>query len=142
MNELDTIEGYFWHNEETDVSHPNPNKAEKIIDQILTDHDSTLGCINIILCSDEYLLQVNQEYLDHDYYTDIITFPINNEPLSADLFISVDRVHDNAESRDSSFIDELNRVIYHGVLHLVGYGDKSEEEITVMRAKEAYYLGF
>jgi len=85
-------------------------------------------------------MKMNKEYLDHDYYTDIITFPMHEDPMSGDLFISIDRVKENAHQNNHSFESELNRVIVHGVLHLVGYGDKSEPEIIEMRTKEDYYL--
>ena len=96
-----------------------------------------LGDISIIFCSDNYLLDVNKKYLQHNYYTDIITFDYcEGNRLSGDLFISVDSVRLNAAEYGSSFEDELNRVIVHGLLHLMGYDDHSDEDITQMRAKE------
>jgi rRNA maturation RNase YbeY len=96
-----------------------------------------LGDIAIIFCSDNYLLDVNKKYLQHNYYTDIITFDYcEGNRLSGDLFISVDSVRLNAAEYGSSFEDELNRVIVHGLLHLMGYDDHSDEDITQMRAKE------
>ena len=100
-----------------------------------------LGNINIIFCSDPYILDINRKYLKHNYYTDIITFDYcEGSVLSGDLFISVDTVRANAESYKTEFSDELNRVIIHGVLHLVGYDDKTDEQKAVMRDKEDYYL--
>ncbi|MBO5596684.1 MAG: rRNA maturation RNase YbeY [Bacteroidales bacterium] len=100
-----------------------------------------LGDISIIFCSDNYILDVNIKYLKHDYYTDIITFDYcEGNRLSGDLFISVDSVRENAAFYGTEFMDELNRVIVHGVLHLIGYDDHSEEDIAVMRSKENYYL--
>ena len=100
-----------------------------------------LGDISVIFCSDEYLLDVNRKYLNHDYYTDIITFDYCEGPvLSGDLFISVDSVRENASFYGTEFADELNRVIVHGVLHLIGYDDHSEEDISIMRSKEDFYL--
>jgi probable rRNA maturation factor len=97
--------------------------------------------ISIILCSDPYLLALNKKHLNHDYFTDIITFSYNEEnKISGDLFISVDRLKENAKLNAVDFCKEMERVVYHGVLHLCGYNDKSEEEIFVMRAKENYYL--
>ena len=97
--------------------------------------------VNLIFCSDEYLLKMNVEYLQHDYYTDIISFDYCEENrILGDLFISKDRVLDNAEQNNVSFLLELQRVIVHGVLHLCGYKDKSEEEEKLMRSKEDYYL--
>jgi probable rRNA maturation factor len=97
----------------------------------------TLSDISVILCSDDYLLEMNRQYLDHDYYTDIITFDYSEEDLvSGDLFISIDRVTENANERSIAFDDELHRVCVHGLLHLIGYKDKSESEEALMRAKE------
>lgn len=100
-----------------------------------------LGDINIIFCSDPYILQVNLKYLSHDYYTDIITFDYcEKDVLSGDLFISIDSVRENASYYGTEFKDELDRVMVHGILHLIGYDDHTEEEIKVMRSKENYYL--
>ncbi len=96
-----------------------------------------LGDIGIIFCSDNYLLNINKEYLNHDYYTDIITFDYcEGNKLSGDLFISVDSVRENAAYYEVEFHVELRRVIVHGLLHLMGYDDHSDEDITQMRAKE------
>lgn len=100
-----------------------------------------LGDISVIFCSDNYILDVNKKYLQHDYYTDIITFDYcEGNKLSGDLFISVDSVRENASFYGTEFADELNRVIVHGLLHLIGYDDHTEEDIAQMRAKENYYL--
>lgn len=105
--------------------------------QVCALEEKTLGEISVIFCSDEYLLEMNQTHLNHDYYTDIITFDysIENE-VSGDLFISIDRVADNAQEFSSAFTDELNRVCVHGLLHLCGYKDKSPEDEALMRSKE------
>ena len=100
-----------------------------------------LGAINIIFCSDNYILDVNMKYLQHDYFTDIITFDYcEKDILSGDLFISIDSVRENAQFYGTEFADELNRVMVHGLLHLIGYDDHSESDIAVMRQKENYYL--
>ena len=100
-----------------------------------------LGDIAVIFCSDHYILDVNMKYLQHDYFTDIITFDYcDGNVLSGDLFISIDSVRENAAFYGSEFADELNRVIVHGLLHLIGYDDHTEEDIAQMRAKENYYL--
>ena len=100
-----------------------------------------LGQISIIFCSDNYILDINQRYLQHDYFTDIITFDYcEGDRLSGDLFISVDSVRENAIEYGSSFNDELNRVMVHGILHLIGYDDHTDEDIRQMRSKENYYL--
>jgi rRNA maturation RNase YbeY len=100
-----------------------------------------VGDISIIFCSDNYILDVNMRYLQHDYFTDIITFDYcEGDRLSGDLFISIDSVRENALYYGAEFEDELNRVMVHGLLHLIGYDDHTEEEQKVMRAKEDYYL--
>lgn len=100
-----------------------------------------IGDISIIFCSDNYILDINQKYLQHDYFTDIITFDYcEGDKLSGDLFISIDSVKENAMEYGSEFSDELNRVIVHGILHLIGYDDHTEEDIAMMRKKENYYL--
>ncbi len=100
------------------------------------------GDISVIFCSDEHLLEMNKQYLNHDYYTDIITFDyVEDNVISGDLFISFDRIVDNAEELDIELIKEVYRVVFHGVLHLVGYKDKTDEEQNLMTEKENYYLG-
>lgn len=98
--------------------------------------------INVILLDDDGLLKINQQYLNHDYYTDIITFPIetNEETLEAELYVSIDRIEDNAKSNSVEFSVEFKRVLVHGILHLCGYNDKTNEEIKTIRGKEDYYL--
>lgn len=99
------------------------------------------GEISIVLCSDKYLLDINVNYLKHNYYTDIITFNyVEEDTISGDLFISVDRVIDNSKKFNTIWIKELYRVIFHGLLHLIGYNDKTEEEKKLMREKENFYL--
>ena len=100
-----------------------------------------LGDISIIFCSDNFILDVNIKYLQHDYYTDIITFDYcEGNRLSGDLFISVDSVRENAVFYGVEFADELNRVIVHGLLHLIGYDDRTPEEEKLIHEKEDYYL--
>lgn len=104
---------------------------------VCTVEQKELGDITVIFCSDDYLLEMNREHLQHDYYTDIITFDYSEEMIiSGDLFVSVDRVRDNAEHMSVSFFDELCRVCVHGLLHLCGYKDKSEKDELLMRQKE------
>lgn len=101
-----------------------------------------VGRINYIFCSDEYLLLINRQYLNHDYYTDIITFDLSSDPANvvSDIYVSVDRVSENAKTLGIPRSRELVRVIFHGALHLCGYKDKSRNDISVMRRKENYYL--
>ena len=100
-----------------------------------------LGDVNIIFCSDPYILNINLQYLGHDYFTDTITFDYcEGKKISGDLFISVDSVRENAAFYKTDFNEELHRVIVHGILHLIGYDDHTEGDIKVMRSKENYYL--
>ena len=100
-----------------------------------------IGDINIIFCSDNYILDVNMKYLGHDYFTDIITFDYcEKDRLNGDLFISIDSVRENALHYGTEFETELDRVMVHGVLHLIGYDDHSKKDIKVMREKEDYYM--
>lgn len=99
--------------------------------------------ISIIFCSDEYLLDINKQHLNHNYFTDIITFdltPNNEKETTAELYISTDRVKHNAKDYNTTIFNELHRVIFHGILHLCGYKDKSKKDIALMRAKEQEYL--
>ena len=99
------------------------------------------GDITVVFVTDEYLLEMNRTHLDHDYYTDIITFDYTESNfISGDLFISYDRVLDNSKEFNVSSYNELCRVVFHGVLHLCGYKDKSSEDEKLMRAKESFYL--
>jgi rRNA maturation RNase YbeY len=119
----------------------NHEFASQQIEQLIKEENKEAGDISVIFCSDEYLLEMNKTHLNHDYYTDIITFNyVDGKLISGDLFISVDRVKENAVKFEVSFNEELYRVILHGVLHLVGYNDKTGEEKKVMREKENYYL--
>lgn len=125
-------------NYETDFSLP---KEELIFEQwilkIIASEGKELGEINYIFCDDNYLHQINVEYLNHDTLTDIITFDYTeNEFLSSDIFISVERISDNANDFGVSFETELLRVMAHGILHLCGYKDKTEADSTIMRSKE------
>jgi len=108
---------------------------------LLEQESKVLGDISIIFVSDSYLLEINQKYLNHDYYTDIITFDYcEMNIISGDLFISVDRVQENADTYNVGFLTELHRVMIHGVLHLCGYKDKSDDEKRLMRELENKYL--
>lgn len=107
------------------------------VSSVVLKHKKTLGDICVVSCSDEYLLTVNIERLDHDYYTDIITFDYSEgNRISGDLLISFERVKENAKNHGVGFQEELRRVIIHGVLHLVGYKDKTDKEALEMREKE------
>jgi rRNA maturation RNase YbeY len=111
------------------------------IKKVITSEGKVSGDISFIFCSDDYLLKVNRKYLGHDYYTDIITFDyVSDLIISGDIFISLDRVLENAGEFKTTFGDELNRILVHGVLHLLGYKDKSKKDKNLMTEKEDFYL--
>jgi probable rRNA maturation factor len=113
------------------------DKADTWLRSCCVSEGKELGDLNAIFCSDDYLLEMNKTHLDHDYYTDIITFDYcKGNVVSGDLFISIDRVEENASSLNVEFVNELHRVLVHGVLHLCGYSDSSEELRSLMRHKE------
>jgi probable rRNA maturation factor len=118
------------------------NRLKTFIESIFRKEKTALAAINYIFCSDEYLAQINRDFLQHDYYTDIITFGLSEpgQPVEAEVYISLDRVKDNAANLQQSFQRELSRVIFHGALHLCGFKDKKKSEITIMREKEDQYL--
>ncbi len=103
---------------------------------IIEEEEQALDQINYIFCSDQYLHQINVKHLDHDNFTDIITFPFSDEHIESDIYISIDRIRENAKTFDTTFENELRRVMIHGVLHLCGYGDKTDSEKEIMRHKE------
>jgi probable rRNA maturation factor len=119
----------------------NTTKISEWIGKTISEESKTPGDINYIFCSDEYLHKMNVEHLSHDTYTDIITFNYcMADIINTDIFISIDRVKENAITYNTTFLTELHRVIIHGVLHLVGYDDKAEDDQVIMRAKEDFYL--
>ena len=129
-------------NEETDFTLKQKNKLRSWIKSVLADNQKHLVSINYIYTSDEYLLKLNREYLKHNTFTDIITFDQSTQKdlIEADIYISIDRIKENANSLTTSFVEELHRVMIHGILHLLGYGDKTASERQVMRKKENHYL--
>ncbi len=111
------------------------------LEEIILSEEKKLGEINYIFCDDDYLLKVNQDYLQHDYYTDIITFDyVKGRTISGEIFVSLQRIYDNASTLSKNYEEELRRVLAHGILHLCGYKDKTEEEEQQMREKEDHYL--
>ena len=119
----------------------NKNNIRKWVIDCVRAEKKELGDLNYIICSDQYLRAINKEHLDHDYETDIVTFDYSSDDvLSGDLFISIDRIKDNAADLKLKLTDELHRVLIHGVLHLAGYHDKLPEEQAIMRSKEDYCL--
>ncbi|MBA4745302.1 MAG: rRNA maturation RNase YbeY [Muricauda sp.] len=116
-----------------------PDKSEYAdwINRVIVSEGFVVGQIDYIFCTDDYLLELNKEYLNHDTFTDIITFDYKDgNTLSGDIFISTDRVQENAVKFDVEFLNELRRVMSHGILHLAGFGDKTKEEKLMMREKE------
>ncbi|WP_207497196.1 rRNA maturation RNase YbeY [Aridibaculum aurantiacum] len=121
----------------------NKKVVKLFIQELFQLENKPLSQLNYVFCSDEYLLQINKDHLQHDYYTDIITFDLtdpSSEGTIGEIYISVDRVKDNANDHKVTSTNELLRVIFHGALHLCGYGDKTNREITIMREKEDHYL--
>lgn len=127
--------------EGVDFEFVNENKQTSWVEKTIQNEGKIVGELSFVFCDDEYLHKINLEYLNHDTYTDIITFDYTEANIiSGDIFISIDRVKENAIAFNALFENELSRVIIHGVLHLMGYKDKTEEESTLMRAKEDFYL--
>lgn len=113
----------------------------KWINKVVALEGKSIGEISFIFCSDEYLLEVNKKYLAHDYYTDVITFDYTEgQKVNGDILISIDRVKENSISFSTKYMDELNRVMIHGVLHLLGYKDKTKKQKFLMTVKENIYL--
>ena len=117
---------------------PKPRKTIAWIKQVVSDEGFKLKSIAFVFCSDPYLNQINVQYLDHDTYTDIITFDNSEEDdeVEGDIFISVERIKENSQNLKQSFQEEVHRVMIHGVLHLLGYKDKTKNERSEMRSKE------
>lgn len=114
---------------------------KKWLEEIILSEEKKLGEINYIFCDDEYLLKINQDYLQHDYYTDIITFDsVKGKTISGEIFVSLQRILDNASTLSKNYEEELRRVLAHGILHLCGYKDKTESEEQEMRSKEDFYI--
>ena len=117
-------------------------ELKAFIETLFKMEKTPLAAINYIFCSDKYLLSINQQFLNHDYYTDIITFGLHNKgtPVVAEVYISTDRVKENAATHGVTYTNEMLRVLFHGALHLCGYKDKRKADIITMRAKEEAYL--
>jgi probable rRNA maturation factor len=118
-------------------------KLKEAVAELMAEEGKEFESLDYIFCSDEYLLEINQTYLKHDDLTDIITFDLSDVPgvIGGEIYISVERVQDNSLLFNTSFRDELARVVFHGALHLCGYKDKSKKEQVEIRRKEDYYLG-
>ena len=117
-------------------------RLKLFIEKLFTSEKTKLGNLSYIFCSDEHLLTINNDFLKHDFYTDVITFDLSSSKneIEGEVYLSVDRIKDNAKQLGVSFKEELHRVIFHGALHLCGYKDKKKEEALIMRSKENKYL--
>ena len=124
-------------NQDTELPQIDFDRISLWINKIITNHNKIEGDITYIFCSDNYILDINQKYLSHDYFTDIITFNYNKDNIiSGDIFISVDTVFNNSKIYKQTFETELHRVMIHGILHLLGYDDHTETDIANMRKAE------
>ena len=129
-----------FHFEDVNFELPNEQQLTDWLMGVAQSEGKDFIEVNYVFCSDEHLRKMNVEFLDHDYYTDIITFPYDEGAVYGDIFISSERVADNAQSLGVPFEHELCRVLVHGVLHLAGYLDKTAEDERLMREKEDFYL--
>ena len=134
---MDSSIQFFSHEMVFDL--PRKEEVALWLERIIRSNKRIVGVINYIFTTDEYVLSLNKTHLSHDYYTDILTFPMDDEDpqrISADIYISLDRVNDNATSYGVNQWDELHRVMIHGVLHLLGYNDHGEKDLEMMRNME------
>lgn len=125
----------------------NPSLKERkrlkgFIENIFSQEKKEIKSLSYIFCSDERLLAINNDFLQHDFYTDVITFDLSNDKkIEGESYLSIDRIKDNAKKEETSFNEEFHRVIFHGALHLCGYGDKKKIDAQKMRLMENKYLG-
>jgi probable rRNA maturation factor len=132
---------YYFFCEDIDYRLTHKSDLRLWLNQIVSDHGKQIKQVNYIFCTDTYLKQINKRFLRHNDYTDIITFDYSeDERIQSDIFISIERVRENALTYNVTVPDELHRVLAHGLLHLVGYKDKSPDEKSIMTQKEEYYL--
>jgi len=126
--------------EDIDFDFKDAENITAWLTDVCKQEETPLDVLSYIFCSDKYLLKINQDHLDHDYFTDVISFPYSTDVVEGDIFISIDRVRDNASTHSVEFSHELHRVMVHGLLHFLGYLDKSPEEKLLMTDKENFYL--
>lgn len=138
----ETVESIFFFYEDIDFTLPSPHSFQSWLLKVSQAHHYNISELNYIFCSDTYLHKINVEYLNHDTYTDIITFDNSDEEgsIESDIFVSIDRVKENATDFNTSFEHELKRVMVHGLLHLVGFGDKTDKEKAIMRSREEKWV--
>lgn len=136
------MKSVYFHNADKVFQFPQKTVLKNFIADLFKREFQVLYELNYIFCSDEYLLQINKDYLQHDYYTDIITFDLSEEKkkIIGEIYISLDRIRDNSQSLGTSIKEESLRVIFHGALHLCGYKDKRPADKKIMRRKEDEYI--
>lgn len=136
------METIFFRNADKTFLFPNKTGLKHFIELLFKKEKKGLMELTYVFCSDDYLLNINKNFLQHDYYTDIISFDLSENPKQTigEIYVSLDRIKDNAKTLETSIKDETLRVIFHGALHLCGYKDKSKADITTMRKKEEYYI--
>jgi rRNA maturation RNase YbeY len=129
-------------NEEINFTLPQKGRSRDWIKEIFRREKRKDGVINIVFCSDYFLLGINEKYLSHNTFTDVITFDLSTDKshINADIYISIERIKENSKTFKSSFKSELYRVMCHGILHLIGYNDKSPDEAFLIREREDFYL--
>ena len=134
--------GIAFHQQNTHSKLSNRKTLKLFIQKLFKQEKMNLEQLDYIFCTDEFLLQMNQQYLKHNYFTDIITFNLseNTNTIVGEVYISIDRVKENAIQFNTSYVQELHRVLFHGALHLCGYRDKSKKDQALMRQKENFYL--
>lgn len=132
----------YFRSADRTLSLPGKTILKTFIAKLFSREHKSLASLTYVFCSDDYLLRINQDFLQHDYYTDIISFDLTEpgKPVEAEIYVSLDRVKDNANTLDIPFRTELLRVLFHGALHICGYKDKKKSEIALMREKEEQYL--
>ncbi len=136
------METIFFRNADKTFLFPNKTGLKHFIELLFKKEKKPLLELTYVFCSDEYLLDINRNFLQHDYYTDIITFDLseNSTQTIGEVYVSLDRIKDNAKELKTTLKDETLRVLFHGALHLCGYKDKSKADIATMRKKEEYYI--
>ena len=137
MNQVQSIHFFF---ENVPPNLKNKKKLKHFIDFLFKNEGKKINHLNYIFCTDQALLKINKKYLNHDFYTDIITFDVSSSTISGDIYISTDRVRENAKTYQVGFQKELHRVIFHGALHLCGYNDKTSRQKKLMTKMEDYYM--
>ncbi len=135
------MKNILFYSENVNYILPHKNKIRNLLKILATEEGKNIGQLSYIFCSDDFLLEINKQYLHADYLTDVITFDYcEKNVVAGDIFISVERVKENSMLYQQYFFDEMLRVVVHGLLHLCGYKDKQEQEQQQMREKENYYI--